>query len=270
MKKQYLFKIVVLGDSGSVYHVNMTHPHERIAASPRALRISRDSLASFCIGSSFDANTQNSVGKTSLMNRLCNNRFSDTYKATIGVDFLSQEVTLDSQPITLQIWDTAGQERFTSLGTAFYRGSDALVLVYDVNSRESFENLENWHREFSAHSRVDMSNFPVIVIGSHFTRSRMRISARKTLISRFLPGNKVDLDTRCVTETKAVEWCEAHGLAVINYFECSAKTNQNVQAAFNRATRLCYDKEVGTRSTVTKTQEEHVDLNPTKNKTGCC
>jgi Ras-related protein Rab-7A len=48
----------------------------------------------------------------------------------------------------LQIWDTAGQERFQSLGVAFYRGADCCVLVYDVNSTKSFDNLETWRDEF--------------------------------------------------------------------------------------------------------------------------
>lgn len=47
-----------------------------------------------------------------------------------------------------QIWDTAGQERFQSLGVAFYRGADCCVLVYDVNSMKSFDNLNNWREEF--------------------------------------------------------------------------------------------------------------------------
>lgn len=47
-----------------------------------------------------------------------------------------------------QIWDTAGQERFQSLGVAFYRGADCCVLVYDVNSMKSFNNLNNWREEF--------------------------------------------------------------------------------------------------------------------------
>ncbi|KAF6996856.1 hypothetical protein CFC21_013146, partial [Triticum aestivum] len=46
------------------------------------------------------------------------------------------------------IWDTAGQERFQSLGVAFYRGADCCVLVYDVNSMKSFDNLNNWREEF--------------------------------------------------------------------------------------------------------------------------
>ncbi|CAN9235316.1 unnamed protein product [Alternaria alternata] len=78
------------------------------------------------------------VGKTSLMNQYVNKKFSASYKATIGADFLTKEVLVDDRLVTMQLWDTAGQERFQSLGVAFYRGADCCVLVYDVNnSKES-------------------------------------------------------------------------------------------------------------------------------------
>ncbi|VAH63969.1 unnamed protein product [Triticum turgidum subsp. durum] len=88
------------------------------------------------------------VGKTSLMNQYVNKKFSNQYKATIGADFLTKEVQYEDRLFTLQIWDTAGQERFQSLGVAFYRGADCCVLVYDVNSMKSFDNLNNWREEF--------------------------------------------------------------------------------------------------------------------------
>jgi Ras-related protein Rab-7A len=51
-------------------------------------------------------------------------------------------------PYNTQIWDTAGQERFQSLGSAFYRGADCCVLVFDVNNGKSFDDLDNWRDEF--------------------------------------------------------------------------------------------------------------------------
>lgn len=48
-----------------------------------------------------------------------NKRFTHQYKATTGADFLTKEVLVDDNYVTLQIWDTAGQERFQSLGVAF-------------------------------------------------------------------------------------------------------------------------------------------------------
>ncbi|KAJ7978376.1 Ras-related protein Rab7 [Quillaja saponaria] len=107
------------------------------------------------------------VGKTSLMNQYVNRKFSNQYKATIGADFLTKEVQFEDRLFTLQIWDTAGQERFQSLGVAFYRGADCCVLVYDVNSMKSFDNLNNWREEFLIQaSPSDPENFPFVVIGN--------------------------------------------------------------------------------------------------------
>ena len=49
------------------------------------------------------------VGKTCLLQQFVNKQFSMSYKATVGADFLSKEISVDEEPITLQIWDTAGQ-----------------------------------------------------------------------------------------------------------------------------------------------------------------
>ncbi|RYR49784.1 hypothetical protein Ahy_A07g036303 isoform B [Arachis hypogaea] len=163
------------------------------------------------------------VGKTSLMNQYVNKKFSNQYKATIGADFLTKEVQFEDRLFTLQIWDTAGQERFQSLGVAFYRGADCCVLVYDVNSMKSFENLNNWRDEFLiqaclcsflciifAASPSDPENFPFVVI-----------------------GNKIDIDggnSRVVSEKKARAWCASKGN--IPYFETSAKEGVNVEEAF--------------------------------------
>ena len=128
------------------------------------------------------------VGKTSLMNqyvrpllshwrpcrdsslgvhRQVNKKFSASYKATIGADFLTKEVLVDDRLVTIQLWDTAGQERFQSLGVAFYRGADCCVLVYDVNNSKSFDTLDSWRDEFLIQaSPKDAESFPFVVIGN--------------------------------------------------------------------------------------------------------
>ena len=72
------------------------------------------------------------VGKSSLMNQFIEKTFTAQYKATIGADFLTKEVSINGTATTLQIWDTAGHEKFMSFGAAFYRGSDCCLLVVDV------------------------------------------------------------------------------------------------------------------------------------------
>jgi hypothetical protein len=140
--------------------------------------------------------TRSSVGKTSLMNQYVNRKFSKQYKATIGADFLTKEVQVDDRLVTMQIWDTAGQERFQSLGVAFYRGADCCVLVHDVNTAKTFENLENWRDEFLIQaSPNDPDNFPFVVLGEY------------TLFN-FPMGNCNDVMLFCSQATKST-WTKA-------------------------------------------------------------
>ncbi|MDP2060452.1 MAG: Rab7 family protein [Flavobacteriaceae bacterium] len=145
------------------------------------------------------------VGKTSLMHQYVTKKFDNRYKATIGADFLTKDIEIDGQFVTLQCWDTAGQERFQSLGSAFYRGADACVLVFDVTQQDSFSHLTSWMEEFN-------------------------IQAGKR--DCVLIGNKTDLaDKRQVTARTAQSWCQKND-ENIKYFETSAKENTGVEEAF--------------------------------------
>eukprot|EP00568_Trieres_chinensis_P004435 CAMPEP_0183304198 /NCGR_PEP_ID=MMETSP0160_2-20130417/9366_1 /TAXON_ID=2839 ORGANISM="Odontella Sinensis, Strain Grunow 1884" /NCGR_SAMPLE_ID=MMETSP0160_2 /ASSEMBLY_ACC=CAM_ASM_000250 /LENGTH=242 /DNA_ID=CAMNT_0025467207 /DNA_START=144 /DNA_END=872 /DNA_ORIENTATION=- len=181
------------------------------------------------------------VGKTSLMNRYHSGRFTGQYKATIGADFLSKDVTVTDpttgvpKTATLQIWDTAGQERFQSLGVAFYRGADACLLVYDVTDPRSFDSIDSWRNEFLQQigkgGGMGMGaigggdDFPFVVL-----------------------GNKVDKEPeRRVKRAQAEQWCRAHapgggpamgGGPPVPHFETSAKTAVNVEDAFAEAAML--------------------------------
>lgn len=85
------------------------------------------------------------AGKTSLMNRYINDKFTSHVPSTIGIDFTHKELGDETK---LTIWDTAGQERFQSLGSALYRNTDAIIFVYDVSNIESYNALEQWYRQY--------------------------------------------------------------------------------------------------------------------------
>ncbi|KAI9017807.1 P-loop containing nucleoside triphosphate hydrolase protein [Gaertneriomyces semiglobifer] len=108
-----------------------------------------------------------SVGKTSLRNQLIYNRFSPSYKATIGTDFVTKHLDAGGREVAMQIWDTAGQERFISLGVAYYRGADACVLVYDVTNPKSLESLPKWMSLFIEQSGIpDPKTFCFVMVGN--------------------------------------------------------------------------------------------------------
>ncbi|KAF5309533.1 hypothetical protein D9619_012413 [Psilocybe cf. subviscida] len=112
------------------------------------------------------------VGKTSLRGKYIEGRFSNGYRATIGADFITKTLPHPTKPelsVTLQIWDTAGQERFSSLSTAFFRGADAALLMFDVNAPETMLALRKWWQDFCDRAPLDdaaVSDYCCVVVGN--------------------------------------------------------------------------------------------------------
>ena len=99
------------------------------------------------------------VGKSCLTNNAIKNTFEDTYNATVGFEFFTFNIKLNNKVVKLQIWDTCGQELYRSLITNFYRNTSLAIMVYSINSKDSFENIEMWLRELRTHSSPDAKVF---------------------------------------------------------------------------------------------------------------
>ena len=143
-----------------------------------------------------DANT----GKTSIINRIIDNPFNETYEVSIGIDFMSKNIRFRGQNIKIQIWDSAGQEKYKGLIPSYVRNSSIVFIVYDISNRSSFDNVQNW------------INF-------------VKNIEKTTMI---LLANKIDLDREVETK-EGQEIAEREG---IKFFECSAKTNDNIKYMF--------------------------------------
>ena len=155
---------------------------------------------------------ESGVGKTSLLVRYVDNKFSLATKSTIGADFLSKQIEVDDQAVTLQIWDTAGQERFQGLGTTFYRGSDGAIFVFDVARKSTFDALLQWKKAFLIQiGQEGNDDFPMLVI-----------------------ANKVDREDRVVTTQMVAKWAQENN---IEFVETSAKDSVNVDKAFEKVTK---------------------------------
>ena len=130
--------------------------------------------------------------------------FTESYISTIGVDFRFRTVKIDNKTVKLQIWDTAGQERFRTITSAYYRGADGIIMVYDVTSQDSFDHVNDWLKEVN------------------------RYAAEGTC--KLLVGNKSDRSTdRVVTSEQAKEFADEIG---VPFLETSAKSAANVEEAF--------------------------------------
>jgi len=178
-----------------------------------------------------------SVGKTSLLLRFADDSFEDNYISTVGVDFRFRTVTVDNQLVKLQIWDTAGQERFRTITSAYYRGANGVILVYDITSRESFEHVQDWLDE--VHKAAGINVTKVVV------------------------GNKADLvEQRQVTEMEAQDYARSVGASLI---ETSAKTSANVDKSF-----IMIAKQLVATSTTHKDSIAPEITTADNSRGGCC
>jgi len=84
------------------------------------------------------------VGKTSIIKRFIFDNFDENNSATIGVDLISKNITVDGKTVRLNLWDTAGQERFRCLIPGYIRDSNVAIAVYDITRKDTFNSLQSW------------------------------------------------------------------------------------------------------------------------------
>jgi small GTP-binding protein len=67
--------------------------------------------------------------------------------ATIGFEFFPFIVKYKNKTLKLEIWDTCGQEAYRSLIKTFFNNSSLAIIVYAIDSRKSFDSIEEWIRQ---------------------------------------------------------------------------------------------------------------------------
>ncbi|MFX0124896.1 MAG: Rab family GTPase [Candidatus Hodarchaeota archaeon] len=140
------------------------------------------------------------VGKTSLIRRYAENKFSSSYTPTIGVDITTKRVTVNNHRIKLLLVDTAGQEYFGKIRKTYFEGAFGCIIVYDITRRESFLDLDRWITDFLS------------AVGEN------------ALLS--IIGNKIDLESsRTVTKEEGKSFTDQYG---IPFYECSAKLGGDI------------------------------------------
>ena len=81
----------------------------------------------------------------------------------------------------MQIWDTAGHEKFRTITTSYYRGAHAIVIVFDITDRKSFQQVEKWLSEIDKFAKENVLKF---IVGN-----KSDLSAKRT-VSRSKYGAK--------------------------------------------------------------------------------
>jgi len=155
------------------------------------------------------------VGKTTLLHRYVEGKFSQSTKMTIGVEFFLKEVQINSQDCTLQLWDFGGQERFRFLLESYVLGAKGALLMFDLTRIQTLENLEQWVNIV----RKGDPNLPILFLGT-----------------------KLDLkDEIMVDDEYAKSFMEE--LNLFDYLKISSKTGENVQASFELLTQRILERQ---------------------------
>ena len=96
------------------------------------------------------------------------------------------------------MWDSAGLERYRALIPSYVRGASIIFIIYDVSTKETFNNLGTW---ITFIKQVNTDNSMII-----------------------LCGNKTDLERRVTTQ----EGKDLANKEQMLFFEVSAKNGENV------------------------------------------
>ncbi|OMJ93913.1 hypothetical protein SteCoe_2962 [Stentor coeruleus] len=153
------------------------------------------------------------TGKSSLLMRYSNDTFSESYFATIGIEFRIKEINIENKAVKLQLWDTSGQERFRAMISSYYKGAHCILILYDSSNRESFVNLVNWIGE--------TENY-----------------AMKNSIICLIEHEKCDR-VRDVGSFEGEEYARRHNLL---FFKVNAKTNEGVNELFEKIALKAVEK----------------------------
>ena len=151
------------------------------------------------------------VGKTSIVRRFVENKFSSDYRATIGLNIVSHAIEFLGNEVKFSIWDIGAQKYFKRFRRTYYKGSQAAFIVFDLTNKDSYDHLIEWFNEID--SFLETKELPIIII-----------------------GNKSDLEKeRVISYQEGVVMANnlsEKGLTNISYIETSALTGENIHDAF--------------------------------------
>ena len=176
------------------------------------------------------------VGKSALTIQFVQGYFITDYDPTIE-DAYKRVLNVDGENVQLDILDTAGQDDFAPMRTAYMRQGKGFIIVYAIDERSSFEEVEVFHRDLT---RVKGSEHVPVVIC----------------------GNKCDLEEkRAVSKQEGEELASKLGAI---FFETSALANIHIEDAFSALVR-----EVKKQQQPASTAETQKTEKAKKKKHGC-
>ena len=154
------------------------------------------------------------VGKSCLSLKATKGIFTEEYTSTVGFEFYCFNVKINDKIVKLQIWDTCGQEAYRSLIQNFYRNASLAIVVYSIEDKNSFDDINIWLKQVKTYGT-----------------SSCKI---------FLIGNKIDSDFREVSYEQGLK-CK-NDFFFDCFMETSAKEGINTRELFVNAATVLYEE----------------------------
>ena len=180
------------------------------------------------------------VGKSSLIIKFIENKFTTNYISTVGFDLKCKTMKINDEEIKLILHDTAGQERFRSLASNYIKKANGVLLVYDISDKKSFENIGRWMEDIIEESG---NKIPIVLV-----------------------GNKCDLkQERVVKKEDGENMAKQYNLI---FFETSCKDGDNVENCFKELTQQILERKKGRKKSIEAQKLEKIKIK--KKKKDCC
>lgn len=144
------------------------------------------------------------VGKTSILMRFRDDKFSPTHIATIGIECQTRKFrSFRNNIFTIQLWDTVGQERFRSIGHSYIKTADIVLLCFDTTNKKSFDNLNGWLADIK---KLGKDHIITMIVGLKIDQIRDRIitceDGEKYARSKKLKYREISAKTYSFTQIK--------------------------------------------------------------------
>ena len=177
-----------------------------------------------------------SVGKTSITNRLIEEKFNLYEPSTIGANYQPFITAVDGKKVEIQIWDTAGQEKFKSLTPIYYRNAAAGVAVFSLTKQSSFEQLNDLIKSF------------------------YETAGHNALL--YIAANKSDMiEEISVDFEEAKRWAELNRYKI---YKTSAQNGEGIKELFSDLANELYFQKLNKETT------QRPNIHKKNNQPGCC
>ena len=193
------------------------------------------------------------VGKTNFLTRYDSNYFNPIITTTVGINTGIKVLKINNKNIyKLSLYDTAGQERFRAIPEKYYRNSDGILLLFELNNRESFNEISNWITQIEEHNEVEKEK------------------EKDQNIIIYLLGNKIDL---IINGNDVISNEEKENLVKkfnVKYYEISCKWNLNIEEVMARIILDCTKLNKIRAKTFVLSRSGRANSSQNSGRGGCC